>query len=453
MPRRGLTVSPQGELLRDGVRFRNIGLNYSGAVARTFTQPSATACQITPGSEQDAMLDVADAVKAKVIAIKPFGYWPATWRYGLNGGVAGVAASAAQREPFYVEMDSFIAKCRARGIGVIIQPFFRILTAADLAGQTGRAGWLNPGSATRNFAQAVTQEIVTRYLTEEAVYGYQMAGEVNHYNDASDATRGAYPGVNAGYGSAASYSAAADLFAGSEWAGLVSWWYDVVRAIDPERIVLSGNGPSSYSQPGGTPGIRTPMREWHAEQVRDNPTNAGEIHWYGNVGYGSSGFRGLESILTGVRHWQRRQGRGFVLGELGSQPWQINSISTASGVATINCAISCPVEVGDSIGIAGTGTALDGQWLSISTINAARDTITAPTSIDATYSGSVKGLQTVSAERAQRMCDAVINSGTDVALWWKLDADPLTPIWESVHEPRNAHIRAALLAANTALGW
>lgn len=453
MPLRGLTVGANGQILRDGVRFRNIGLNYSGAVARTFTQPSATACEITPSAEQDAMLDVADSVKAKVIAIKPFGYWPATWRYGLNGGIAGVAATAAQREPFYLAMDAFIAKCRARGIGVIIQPFFRILTAADLAGQTGRAGWLTPGSATRNFAQAVTQEIVTRYLNEEAVYGYQMAGEVNHYNDASDATRGNYPGVNVPYGTPASYSAANDLFRGNEWADLLSWWYGIVRAIDSNRIVLSGNGPNSYSQPGGAAGITTPMAEWHREQVRDNPTNAGEIHWYGNVGYGSAGFRGLNAVLTGVRHWQRQNGRAFVLGEIGNQPWQINSISTAGGVVTINCAVSCPVEVGDSIGIAGTGTALDDQWLTLETVNAARDTLTARAAVSASYSGSVKGLQTMSGARATRVCQDIINSGTDVALWWKLDADPLTPIWESIHEPRNAAQRAAILAANTSLGW
>lgn len=453
MALRGLTLGGDQTLRRDGVRFRNFGLNYPGAVARTFSQPSATACALTPSAEQDAMLDVAASVKAKVLAIKPLGYWPAQFRYGLNNGVAGVASTSGDREVFYTAMDAFIAKCRARGIGVIIEPFYRFHTVPDLAGQTGRAGWLTPGSATRNFVQTVTQEIVTRYLNEEAVYGYQLSGEVNHYIDASDATRGAYPGVNASYGTPASYSAANDLLVGSDWNTILTWWYGVVSAIDNQRIVLSGNGPNSYSQPGGVAGIRTPMSEWHREQVRDNPTNCAEIHWYGNVGYSSPGFRGLNAVLTGVRHWQKANGRGFVLGEFGNQPWQINSISTSGGVATFSVATAFPAEVGDRIGVCGTGTALDDKWLTMTSINAARDTVTAATSISASYSGSVKGLKAIDGTKLTRMCNDIIKSGVDVALWWMLEGDSGRPVGESIDEPGNAELRAALLAANTSLGW
>ncbi|MCG4734902.1 hypothetical protein L0M92_14955, partial [Casaltella massiliensis] len=76
---------------------------------------------------------------------------PAQWRYGVNGGVAGLAATSGDREAHYLKIDAFIAKCRARGIGVILNLFFRHASVSDLAGQTVRAGWLTPGSATRNF--------------------------------------------------------------------------------------------------------------------------------------------------------------------------------------------------------------------------------------------------------------------------------------------------------------
>lgn len=453
MARRGLTVDSQGRLLRDGERFRNIGLNYGGGVVRIYTQPSTTACEYTPSAEQDAMLDMAAAMKVKVVRVKATPFWPAQWRYGVNGGVAGVAATAANRAAHYAAMDAFVAKCRARDIGVIWTLFFRHASVPDLAGQTIRAGWLTAGSATRNYAQAVTQEIVTRYLNEEAVYGYEWSNEVNHYNDASDATRGNYPAVNTSYGSAASYSAANDMFNGGELASVLSWWYGVVRAIDPDRIVLSGNGPGSYSQPGGTAGITSPMVSWNRDQARDNPTNCGTIHWYGNHLYGSANFRGLDSILTGVRHWQQVNGRGFVLGEFGNQPWQIAAISVANGLATISTAAQCPVEVGDSFGIAGTGTALDGQWLTVASINAAGTSITAPCSVSASYAGSVKGLQTMSPSRLGRMCSDVIKSGTDVGLVWMIDGDPGSPLWESVSADLNSALRAAITAANNALGW
>lgn len=451
MALRGLTVS-NGQLLRDGVRFRNIGLNYGGAITPIYTQPSATACAYTSSADQDAMLAVAQSMKVKVLRVKATPFWPAQWRYGVNGGVAGVAAVAADREAHYVKIDEFLAKCAALDIGVILTLFFRHASPPDLAGQTLRAGWLNAG-ATRTYVTAVTQEIVTRYLTHEAVLGYEWSNEVNHYNDATDATRGSFPAVNAGYGSAASYSAANDMFTGNNLSDVLTWWYGLVSAIDNQRIVLSGNGPNSYTQPGGVAGIANPLMPWHREQVRDNPMNCGSIHWYGNVGFGTPGMRGLDPILTGVRHWQRTSGRAFVLGEFGNQPWQINSISTSGGVATISCAASFPADAGDSIGFCGTGTALDGQWLTVSTINAGRDTITAATGIPATYSGSVKGLKSISGTKLTRMCNDIVSSGVDVALWWMLDGDAGRPVGESVNEAGNEELRAAILAANTALGW
>ena len=459
MALRGLTVNSSGQLLRDGVRFRNVGLNYGGAIQRIYSQPSATACAYTPGAEQDAMLDVCDSMKVKVLRVKATPYWPAQWRYGVNGGVAGVAATAGDRAAHYAQIDAFIAKCRARGIGVILTLFFRHASPCDLAGQTVRAGWLNAG-ATRTYVTAVTQEIVTRYLAEDAVYGYEWSNEVNHYNDASDAaiTRDAvvgkaFPGVDVVRGTPASYSATNDMLRGTDLSDVVTWWHGVVRAIDTQRIVLTGNGPNSYSQLGGAAGISNPLSAWHREQARDNPTNCGSIHFYGNVIYGSPGLRGLDAILTGARHWQRASGRGFVLGEFGNQPWQINSISTAGGVATFSTAASFPADVGDRIGVCGTGTALDGQWLTVATINAGRDTITAPYGGSVTYSGSVKGLKSIGGTKLARMCDDIINSGTDVAMWWMLDGDTGRPVGESIDEADNAELRDAILAANTRLGW
>jgi len=192
MPRRGLTVSSGGQLLRDGVRFRNIGLNYGGAITPIYSQPSPTACSYTTGVEQDAMLAVAVSMKVKVLRVKATPFWPSQWRYGVNGGIAGVAAIAADREAHYSKIDQFIAKCRALDIGIILTLFFRLPSVPDLAGQTVRAGWINSG-LTRTYVTAVTQEIVTRYLAEDAVLGYELSNEVNHYTDASDATRGSYP--------------------------------------------------------------------------------------------------------------------------------------------------------------------------------------------------------------------------------------------------------------------
>jgi hypothetical protein len=450
MPRRGLTVGAQGQLLRDGVRFRNIGLNYGGGIVRIYSQPSATACEYTPGPEQDAVLDRCVEMGVKVLRVKATPYWPAQWRYGVNGGVAGVAAVAADRQAHYIKIDQFLAKCRARGIGVILTLFFRHASVSDLAGQTVRAGWLTPGSATRNFAQALTQEIVTRYLTEDAVYGYEWSNEVNHYNDATDATLGNFPGVNTGYGSRASYPAVDTSFRGNDLADVIAWWYGVVRAIDSQRIVMTGNGPNSYTLESGVPGIPGPMFEWHRQQVRDNPTNCGSIHYYGNVGYGSPGFRGLDAVLTGARHWQRVLGRGFVLGEFGNQPWRVTALAADGATLTVTCGASCPIDVGDPFLLGGINSTFNGAY-TVRSINAARTTITADCSVSGSWSGAVDGLQHVTGDRVTRMCSDIISSGVDVALFWAIDRDPLVPIWQAVEYPGNEGQIAAITAANQRL--
>ena len=453
MALRGLTVGSDSTLRYDGARFRNIGLNYGLGICPLYSYSAPSTCPYTTGADQDAMLDIAVSMKVKVIRVKAFPYWASWWTAGVLAGKTVAAATAGDREAHYLKIDAFIAKCRARGIGVILNLFFKHTTPSDLCGQAVRAGWLVPGSATRNFVQAVTQEVVTRYLSEEAVFGYEWSNEINHRNDASDATRGSWPVVSAPYGTMASYNAANDIFNGAEMASVLSWWYGVVSAIDSSRIVLTGNGPNSYSQPGGTAGISTPLRPWHEEQVRDNPTNCGSIHWYGNVGYGSNGFKGLNGVLTGVRHWQKTSGRGFVLGEFGNQPWQITNISTSGGVVTFTVASQFPADAGDRIGVCGTGTVLDGQWLTVSTINAGRTLVTAPYAGSVTWSGSVNGLKPIDGTKLTRMCNDIILSGVDVALWWMIDSDSARPVGESVHDAGNEELRVAILAANTALGW
>lgn len=453
MALQGLTVSSSYQLLLNGSRFRNIGLNYPGAIVRIYTQPSATACEYTPGAEQDAMLDLCVAMKVKVIRVKATPFWPAQWRYGVNGGVAGVAATSGDRAAHYAKIDDFLTKCEARGIGVILNLFFRLASPADLAGQTLRAGWLTSGSSTRTYVQSVTQEIVTRYLTRQGVYGYELSNEVNHYNDASDATRGSYPGVNSSYGTPASYSAANDIFNGLEWSGICAWWYGVVSAIDNQRIVLSGNGPCSYTQPGGTPGIKSPMSSFYLEQVRDNPMNCGSMHFYGNINCTSPSFRGFGPVLAGARTWQKGFRRGFVLGEFGNQPWTVTNAVAASGTLTLTVAASCPMEVGDGFVLSGVDAALDGFSYIAASINAARTTITCASTASVTWAGSVKGLQFMGAERTKRMLSEIMASDVDVAMMWMIDSDAGRPIMESVHDTINQRQMDAITATNGYLGW
>lgn len=449
MARRGLTVAADGRLLLDGSRFRNIGLNYGGAVQRIYSQVSPTACAYTPSAEQDQALDIAAQCGAKVLRVKATPFWPAQWIYGLNGGKAWSAATAADREPHYQRIDAFLDKCQARGIGVILTLFFRHASVPDLVGEPVRA-WLTAGSNTRNVAAAITQEVVTRYLNHDAVYGYEWSNEVNHYNDASDATRGGFPAVNAGFGTASSYSAATAMFNGAEFASVLSWWYGVVKSIDNQRLVMSGNGPNSYSRPGGTAGIVQPISAWYDEQLRDNPMNSVSIHWYGNVSYGSNGFRALESILAGGRHRAAQRGQAFVVGEFGNQPWRVDAVAVSGGAATLQVAQAIPVDVGDDIDLRGT-TRFDGNYV-VTSLNGARTVLTAqaPNAVaDGAWSG-VASARHMTSRKLDRVCADIARADVDLALLWGLDLDPLCPVHESISEPgAEAQVRV-LAAANAA---
>lgn len=450
MAYRGLGVNAQKQLTRDGVRFRNIGLNAPGAVIPVYSQPSATACAYTSAADQDAIIATAVAVKAKVLRVWATPYWPAQWTYGVNNGVAATVSTAADREAHYLKLDAFLAKCTTAGIGVTLSLFVRTSSASDICGQTTRAGWLSAG-ATRTYVTAMMQEIATRYLNHEAVYGYTLFGELNHYNDALDAALGNHPGVNTTYGSRASYTAADSVFNGTELRDLIIWASGIIRSIDPNRIILSGNGPNSYSRPGGAAGIATPMTLWYDEQVRDNPTNCGCIHWYGNVGYGSGGFKGLNSILTGVKHRLKADiGAAFFLEEFGNQPALVTSINANGTIATIVAGGAVQLDVGDPFKI--SGTTLNGSF-TVETLSDDRRTITASTALSGSWSGSVKGLQWMTGAKLKAVLNDVINADVDVALFWMVSRDPLNPLYESIDEAGNEPLMAEILAANTRLGW
>lgn len=441
---RGLTVGSDGGLRLDGAPFRNIGVNWGGAIVRIYGQPSPSVCEYTTATEQDVGLDYLASLGVKVIRVKACPFWPAQWTAGVLNGKAWNVATAGDREAHYAKIDAFVAKAAARGIGVVLNLFFRHATVADLTGSTVR-GWLSAGNV-RTFAQTLTTELVTRYATEGAVYGWEWSNEVNHYNDY---TGSGYPSVSVPYGTPASYSAANDGFRStestSELASTLAWWYGVVRSIDSQRIVMSGNGPCSYTRPGGGAGTSAPIIDLHREVERDNPLNTSSIHFYGGIGYCSRNFRGFDALLTGAKHWARRAGKPFILGEFGNQPRKVAAVS--AGVITLDASSDgVNNEIGDVVELVNAG-AWSGRH-TVQSIAADRRSLTVANSGAAAFSG-VARMVDMTEDRITRMLDAVRASGTDAAFYWQYDSDPSGPVAESIDDlPWQAE---AIRAANAAL--
>ena len=452
MALQGLTVNSRGQLLLNGARFRNIGMNWPGAIL-PLTQPALPSITYTSGADQDAVIAALVAMKCKVVRVKICAYWPASWTNSLQGGLAwNAGGAAAARDSYYsTRLDPLVAKCRAAGIGIIFNFFFRIANVPDLVGDNNRQ-WL-AASNTRTYATTLTNEIVTRYLTEEAVYGWEFSNELNNYSNAPDARMGNWPGDSttngASTGAAASYSAANTVWNRDELANVMAWWYGVVRAIDSQRIVLTGNGPCTYNKEDGTQGIPATLRDMHREQVRDNQTNCGSAHNYGGINSGSRGQRGVGPWLVGVRCEQQTAGRGFVLGEFGNQPWAITSGSGTGSTVTLGFATAIPLDAGDDFVVTGAG-AYNGSYTA-ATVSANGLTVTA----DGTATGAISAgtVQHMTPRKLARILEEVIAADVDLAMVWQIGLESSIPVFESLLDPLNSGQIPVIAAANTRLGW
>lgn len=466
MPVIGLTVSG-GRLLLSGQRFRNIGLNWGGAITRIYGQPSPTACAYTPAAEQDAFIAYAQSVGARVVRIKATPFYPAQWTVGVQNNKAWNAANGTDRALHYAQIDAFLAKLKAAGMGAIVCMFFRWPTIPDLVGENCRQ-WLNGGSNTRAYATTITQELVNRYTAgaradlAEAVWGWEFGNETNHVNDYNGApSANGMWGVNTAYGTqtAGAYNTggASVLTTGgtydfSDLRTILSWWDGVVSAIDPNRLRLSGNGPNSYWQPVTGGEIVQPLDRWVAQQLRDNPHNAVCIHWYGGLGYSSFNSRGLDACLAAARSAAQSKGQAFVVGEYGNQPRIITALTVVNGVATCSVSANWAAEVGDVVRIFGNAAALDGDY-QITALPGGQNAAATMRALAGPINGSsATGIVQHIFSQFNRMTNDIAAAQVDLAMVWCYESDPAHPAGEAVNASCNAWQAPVMANVNRVLG-
>jgi len=422
MALQGLTVGADYTLRLNGNRFRNVGANWPSGFL-PFVQSSPSVVTYTPDANVDAEIAAMVSMGIKIARVIILPFFPATFKVGVLNNVAWGSSTAADREPYYLKLDAFIAKCRAAGIGLILNFFWRIATVPDIVGANVRS-WLSAGN-TRTFATTLTQEIVTRYLTEQAVYGYEFGNETNNQLNTPNVNKFA---VNVSYGTAASYSVANDTFVtsggsygASDVQNLLSWWYGVVRAIDSSRIVLGGNGSNTYWNESKTPTVPTPFTRWIAEYVRDNPTNVSGIHFYGGIGYCDNVYNGLESLATAAKYASKVVGKAFIFEEIGNQIPYSSSFTASGGVATMQIDAASDAlftKSGDTVLLCGTGTAWDGPANVVSVTNSNRTVVVSGKGPDVTLSSTY--YVNPNYARFGRMLDQIFSADVDVVMVWQM---------------------------------
>ena len=215
----GLTVAPGGVLLHEGRAFRGVGVNYFDAFARTLNDGNDTS--------YDAGFAALARRKIPFARFMCCGYWPAENRLYLR-----------DKAEYFRRLDGVVKSAERHGIGLIPSMFWQTAGVPDLMGEPCDQ-WGQPTSKTCEFLRAYTREVVTRYRSSPAIWGWQFGNEYNLAADLPNASEHRPPVVPK-LGTPAERSARDDLTSDAVRVAFAEFARQV-RRIDGERIITTGD--------------------------------------------------------------------------------------------------------------------------------------------------------------------------------------------------------------------
>ena len=152
-------IQKNGQLLREGRRYQGIGVNYYDAFVRTLENPSRTS--YVTGFRELARRRIP------FVRFSAGGYWPREWSlYQTN------------RADYFARLDGVVRCAETNGVGLIPSLFWQLSTIPDLVGEPCNR-WGRVDSRTHQFMRTYTQEVVTRYRTSPAIWGWEFGNEYN----------------------------------------------------------------------------------------------------------------------------------------------------------------------------------------------------------------------------------------------------------------------------------
>ncbi len=214
-----LSVGADGTLLRDGGPYRGIGVNYYDAFTRTLSQP--------PFTNYDAGFRELAARKIPFARFSAGGYWPREWKlYQTN------------REEYFARLDSVVKSAERDGVGLIPSLFWQLSTVPDLVGEPVNR-WGDTNSHTQKFMRDYTREVVVRYRSSSAIWGWEFGNEYNLVADLPNAAQHRPP-VAPQLGTPAARTAEDEL-THEMIRTAVRAFAEEVRRHDARRIIITGN--------------------------------------------------------------------------------------------------------------------------------------------------------------------------------------------------------------------
>ena len=155
----GLSVRADGVLIKDGLPFRGIGVNYFDAFSRTLKDPNDTS--------YDAGFRVLAENGIPFARFMCTGFWP-----------KDMELYARDKAKYFALLDGVVRSAEKHGIGLIPSLFWYMPTVCDLVHEPCDQ-WSNPASKTHAFMHTYTHEVVTRYLNSAAIWGWEFGNEYN----------------------------------------------------------------------------------------------------------------------------------------------------------------------------------------------------------------------------------------------------------------------------------
>ena len=221
----GLSAARDGTLLRNGVPYRGVGVNYTDAFLRPLRHPGDE-------SYRDDFRKLA-ANHIPFARIAACGYPASDYQLYLQ-----------DKEKYFKLLDGVVQAAEEANVGLIADLFWVSYTVPDLVGEP-RNQWGNSQSKTRQFMRTYTREVVSRYVNSPAIWGWEFGNEYNNSVDLPDAWRN-LPPVNPRLGTTRSRGPD-DTLTTDIFTSALSDFAKTVREIDGHRILLTGNSIPRFS--------------------------------------------------------------------------------------------------------------------------------------------------------------------------------------------------------------
>jgi len=235
------------------------------------------------------------------------GYWPIEQRCYLTN-----------REAFFQRLDRVVRCAEKSHVGLIPSLFWKLPTVPDLVGEPMEALG-NTNSRSISLIRDYTSDVVSRYRSSPAIWGWEFGNECNLLADLPNASEHR-PQIVPELGTP-ELRTVKDELKFSQLRVAYQEFASTARRLDPQRLIVSGN-----SLPRAAAWHNANERNWTrdtSEQFseilrRDNPDpmNAISVHIYPDQSF-PAGAKSILETLSLVGEQSAASGKPLFVGEFG----------------------------------------------------------------------------------------------------------------------------------------